>query len=285
MYNSFYGGRQGASFIIAKSFSNIEEMIDNFKLGPEYKIVNYNEYVLINSADTDNGKLYRRGYDYTNDMGGAIFVGQISGTSVTNMVIDTGDTEGEGSQKLMVTYSNSDEAKTIGNPINYIMKTAITEDYHLLILHSDPAKRAEIVAAGKGFTYDGRDDWQDLGSVKDENGIFIGLNYDTADYPDLTTLVATLEFLNAQHPNGLTGNLQGGVVTVGADDESKAFYAFNYNLNADGSYKGWYYLGAIGNADIGGGGAGVVVGAEDDSATISLANALPENGVWFVVEE
>lgn len=284
MYNSFYGGRQGASFIIAKSFSSIAEMIENFKKGPDYQIVNYNEYVLINSATADNGKLYRRGYEYTNEMGGAIYVGQISGTSVTDVTIDTGDIEGEGSQKLMITYSISDEAKEIGNPINYIMRTAITNDYHLLILHSDPVKRAEIVAAGEGFTYDGRNDWQDLGSVKDENGIFIGLNYDVAEYPTLTNLASTLEFLNTEHPNGLTENLAGGVVTVGDSDESKAFYAFNYNLKADGSYYGWYYLGAIGNSDIGGSGAGVVVGREDDSTTISLANSLPENGVWFVVE-
>lgn len=284
MYNSFYGGKQGASFIIAKSFSTIAEMVESFKKGPEYKVVNYNEYVLINSETADNGKLYRRGYEYTNEMGGAIYVGQISGTSITDVSIDTGVIEGEGSQKIMITYSTSDEAREIGHPINYIMRTAITNDYHLLILHSDPQKRTEIIAAGQGFSYDGRNDWQDLGSVKDENGIFIGLNYSTADYPNLKDLTSTLAFLNTQHPNGLVGNLAGGVITVGGDDESKAFYAFNYNLKADGKYYGWYYLGAVGNADIGGSGAGVVVGREDDSATISLANALPENGVWFVVD-
>lgn len=81
-YSSFYGGRRGASFIIAKSFKTEEEMIKAFKQGGQYKTVNYDEYVIIdteNKNDITNGKVYRRGYDYTNDMGGAEYVGQIVG--------------------------------------------------------------------------------------------------------------------------------------------------------------------------------------------------------------
>lgn len=81
-YNSFYGGRRGASFVITKSYETIAEMIAAFKQGGDYTIVNYDDYVLIdtnNKNDPDNGKLYRRGYDYNNDMGGAIYEGQIVG--------------------------------------------------------------------------------------------------------------------------------------------------------------------------------------------------------------
>ena len=81
-YNSFYGGRRGASFIIAKSFKTEEEMIKEFAKGGQYKAVNYDEYVIIdteNKNDITNGKIYRRGYDYTNDMGGAEYIGQIVG--------------------------------------------------------------------------------------------------------------------------------------------------------------------------------------------------------------
>lgn len=125
-YNSFYGGRRGASFIIVKSFKCIrkpdidnwfwkkviqeawenaskdnvgtepsidfieEWVVDNcmvqaFEKGGAYKIVNYDEYVIIdtpNKNDKDNGKIYRRGYNYANDpnnLGGAEYIGQIVG--------------------------------------------------------------------------------------------------------------------------------------------------------------------------------------------------------------
>ena len=115
-YNSFYGGRRGASFVIVKKYrviseddSRIDSMIKKdlgledessitdtqrtewlseycmtycFKQAGAYKTVNYDEYVLIdtvNKNDKDNGKIYRRGYEYNNDMGGAIYVGQIVG--------------------------------------------------------------------------------------------------------------------------------------------------------------------------------------------------------------
>lgn len=81
-YNSFYGGRRGASFVIAKRYSTIAEMIAAFSQGGDYKTVNYDEYVLIdteNKNNKDNGKIYRRGYEYNNSMGGAIYEGQIVG--------------------------------------------------------------------------------------------------------------------------------------------------------------------------------------------------------------
>jgi len=81
-YNSFYGGRRGASFIITKSYPSIAEMVSAFSQGGDYKVVDYDNYVIIdteNKNDPDNGKLYRRGYDYNNSMGGAIYEGQIVG--------------------------------------------------------------------------------------------------------------------------------------------------------------------------------------------------------------
>ena len=81
-YNSFYGGRRGASFVIVKRYSTIAEMISVFSQGGDYKTVNYDEYVLIdteNKNNPDNGKIYRRGYEYNNSMGGAIYEGQIVG--------------------------------------------------------------------------------------------------------------------------------------------------------------------------------------------------------------
>lgn len=79
---SFYGGKAGFSFIIVKSFSSVAEMVENFQKGPEYTAVHYDEHVLINTEnknDPDNGKVYRRGYDYTDDLGGAVYIGSIVG--------------------------------------------------------------------------------------------------------------------------------------------------------------------------------------------------------------
>jgi hypothetical protein len=72
---SFYGGRRGASFIIAKSYESIAAMIADF--GTDNCSVGYDEYVMIspsNTNDTDNGKLYRRGYS-SNSLNGAIYIG------------------------------------------------------------------------------------------------------------------------------------------------------------------------------------------------------------------
>ena len=80
--DSFYGGRSGFSFVISKSYLSITAMVEDFQKGPEFEAVHFNEYVLINTEDKndkDNGKIFRRGYDYTNEMGGAQYVGTIVG--------------------------------------------------------------------------------------------------------------------------------------------------------------------------------------------------------------
>ena len=82
-YESFYGGRQGASFVIVKQYDAIADMIAEFSQGgATVDQVNYGEYVIIdteNKNDPDNGKVYRRGMDYINEMGGAEYIGQIVG--------------------------------------------------------------------------------------------------------------------------------------------------------------------------------------------------------------
>ena len=78
-YHSFYGGRRGASFVLSGTFKSYQEMVNNFKLGNEYSIINFDEYVIIDSIDANNGEIYRRGYDYNNEKGGAIYVGKVSG--------------------------------------------------------------------------------------------------------------------------------------------------------------------------------------------------------------
>lgn len=73
---SFYGGRKGESFVIAKRFKTIQEMDSYFKNHANLDEVGYGQYVIIdteNKSNFDNGKLYKRGFE------GAEYVAQIVG--------------------------------------------------------------------------------------------------------------------------------------------------------------------------------------------------------------
>lgn len=81
---SFYGGRPGAPFVIVKSFPSVDAMKTAFKDGSSYTEVHYDEYVIINTEnknDPTNGNIYRRGYDFNNNMSGAEYIGTIVGPS------------------------------------------------------------------------------------------------------------------------------------------------------------------------------------------------------------
>lgn len=69
-YGSFYGGRQGNSFVLVKSYPDVPSMVADFKKGNNFSQVKYDEYVIINAYNKnngDNGKIFRRGYDYNNN--------------------------------------------------------------------------------------------------------------------------------------------------------------------------------------------------------------------------
>ena len=69
-YNSFYGGRKGASFVIVKTYPDVPTMCTDFAEGGNFKTVGYDEYVIINTYNKnhpDNGKIFRRGYDYNSE--------------------------------------------------------------------------------------------------------------------------------------------------------------------------------------------------------------------------
>lgn len=68
--NSFYGGKQGNSFIIAQTYTSIVEMVESFGKNNSSCPVNFDEYVLINTINKnnpENGQIFRRGYDYNSD--------------------------------------------------------------------------------------------------------------------------------------------------------------------------------------------------------------------------
>ena len=82
--DSFYGGKQGVSFVIKASFKSIDDMVDSFKNNEDK--VWFGEYCLIdtvNKNDKDNGKIFRRGIATSTNakLGGAEYIGQIVGPS------------------------------------------------------------------------------------------------------------------------------------------------------------------------------------------------------------
>lgn len=196
----------------------------------------------------------------------------------TSLSVNTGEVEGEGSQKLNIEY-NDGTSTEVGNPLNYVMRTAV-ENGHLLCLYSDPARRAAIVSAHQNYTYDNRNDWHDLGVIISNSGILTGKYYNVADYPQLDTVTHTIAFLNEEYPNGLTGEqLEGKTVSVGDSDSNKDLYAFDYTA-VDGTYKGWYYLGKLSIENV-----TSIVGKENDTSLLPLLENLPANGIWFIQEE
>lgn len=77
---SFYGGKQGASFIIKKTFTSVSAMNTAFNQGSSYKDVAYGEYVMIENTDmldATRGNVYKRGYN------GAEYVGNFRGPQGT----------------------------------------------------------------------------------------------------------------------------------------------------------------------------------------------------------
>ena len=81
--DSFYGGKQGISFVIKARFSSIAEMEENFR-DANYKAVWYGEYCIIdtkNKNDKDNGMVFRRTLNTAGDTGDgcAEYIGQIVG--------------------------------------------------------------------------------------------------------------------------------------------------------------------------------------------------------------
>lgn len=178
--------------------------------------------------------------------------------------------EGSGSQRLKVTYNNGD-FEYISPPINYIMRTAIDENYHLLILYSDPEKRANLVNKA---SYDGRDDWEDMGSIKSDNGLLVGRNYTYYGTQSISVIISSL---NIDYPNGLTGEDKGKVITAGTYNNDKNFFAFDYDENT------WYYLGSLsGVTDFT---EAFLFASENDADIESKKATLKNGGIWFVLEE
>lgn len=120
---SFYGGREGFSFTIKKTFDSIHNMVVSFQEGDNYTDVKYNEYVIINPAMEDRaaaGYIYRRGLNYsepedtdneTNPGGGAELVAVIPGVAKLEM---TGDV-------VSAYYNGIDDPVVLGSALSGLL--------------------------------------------------------------------------------------------------------------------------------------------------------------------
>lgn len=120
---SFYGGREGFSFTIKKTFDSISDMVASFRQGDSYTEVKYNEYVIINPVMEDRaaaGYIYRRGLNYsepedldneTNPGGGAELVAVIPGVAKLEM---TGDV-------VSAYYNGIDDPVVLGSALSGLL--------------------------------------------------------------------------------------------------------------------------------------------------------------------
>lgn len=207
-----------------------------------------------------------------------------SNTSQIEIVYSTVQKNNQG-QPIVELGQNVYESKAL--PINYILKTKITEgDHHLIVLYSDSNKRQQIKennqdyrVNGQSQTIDGFDGWLDLGCIYYDNGILVGLNVTSEDLEpgkDITDTNDVIEYLNTQYPTGLTGSfLDQKIVTAGDANSKKSFYAFDYGIT-ENNYNGWYYLGEIA------GGLSCSIISENQIATVG---DFQTGGVLFIIED
>lgn len=189
---------------------------------------------------------------------------------IKDIQIDNGTIEGDGTQKVTVTY-NTGEVRKIGKGLNYIMETVVTDPetaveygtkpFHMLVLYSDSTKRGNVSYYSETFGKV-RNDWKDLGYVRGEAGVLriIG-NFDT----ESNLKNADGGWLTPPEVEGYNPERVGWGYTVG----ERFFYLYDYNK------KIWYNVGGIATNP-----KNIIVAATDESA----ASEICEGGFWMIVE-
>lgn len=199
---------------------------------------------------------------------------------VTNIIYPTSlavnanaDEASPGNQKLVVTYNNG-STQEIGQPLNYIMRTAVNpENYHLLVLYSSPEVRP-----ADGVTFEGVDGWKDLGAIKDADGVLMGMYLDETKAPNLVgaTTSQIITYLNENYPNGAENENKGKIVTVSQESlDIRKFFAFDYDENI------WQYVGSFEE----GSSNQVITAKKTDSNFEEAINALKGGGICLIIED
>lgn len=240
--DSLYGGHQGVSFIIKDSFESIEEAVAACKLGPQYTRCWYGENIIIstpNLNDEDNGKVFNRGLDYTNDMGGLVFIAQIVGPAGGTPIFEMGTLqetkykstmpiEDTDYRKYPIGYETNDEGEIIGYELNTSANEPIatfpfSQAHHTSLV---PGKTAE-------GTYNDEILWTWV-NVRKANQTADSMFYVGFQIPYLVT-----EYLSHMvSPYDTAGNLSKNPTTATrVDDASHPFYS-SWDIGVPKGIKG-----------------------------------------------
>lgn len=206
---------------------------------------------------------------------------------IDNVILNTALAD---DKRIQIKYNTERTNTPIGDPINYVQDMVVRpSDFHLLVLFNDPTHRAsagDLDSSGKdengiqwiqnvtgsdGIATPNGIYWRDYGTIKDQSGVLIGFNLTQADIGEDTDII---DYLNTNYPNGLTeGSVKQKIVTFApGEEDSKDFYAFNYN-----TYR-WYYLGTISDT----GSRDVMLGVQGQISDTTLRN-LNSNGLLFKI--
>ena len=240
--DSLFGGHQGVSFIIKDSFDSIDEAVAACKLGPQYTRCWYGENIIIstpNLNDEDNGKVFNRGLDYTNDMGGLVFIAQIVGPAGGTPIFEMGTLqetkykstmpiEDTDYRKYPIGYETNDEGEIIGYELNTSANEPIatfpfSQAHHTSLV---PGKTAE-------GTYNDEILWTWV-NVRKANQTADSMFYVGFQIPYLVT-----EYLSHMvSPYDTSGNLSKNPTTATrVDDASHPFYS-SWDIGVPKGIKG-----------------------------------------------
>lgn len=240
--DSLYGGHQGVSFIIKDNFESIEEAVAACKLGPQYTRCWYGENIIIstpNLNDEDNGKVFNRGLDYTNDMGGLVFIAQIVGPAGGTPIFEMGTLqetkykstmpiEDTDYRKYPIGYETNDDGEIIGYELNTSANEPIatfpfSQAHHTSLV---PGKTAE-------GTYNDEILWTWV-NVRKANQTADSMFYVGFQIPYLVT-----EYLSHMvSPYDTSGNLSKNPTTATrVDDASHPFYS-SWDIGVPKGIKG-----------------------------------------------
>lgn len=240
--DSLYGGHQGVSFIIKDSFESIEEAVAACKLGPQYTRCWYGENIIIstpNLNDEDNGKVFNRGLDYTNDMGGLVFIAQIVGPAGGTPIFEMGTLqetkykstmpiEDTDYRKYPIGYETNDDGEIIGYELNTDANEPIA---------TFPFSQAHHTSLVPGKTFDGTYNDEILWTwvnVRKANQTADSMFYVGFQIPYLVT-----EYLSHMvSPYDTSGNLSKNPTTATrVDDASHPFYS-SWDIGVPKGIKG-----------------------------------------------
>lgn len=153
--------------------------------------------------------------------------------------------------------------ESISNPLNTIAATALDDRYHLLVYYSSSVIRAAL--ANKA-TWDGKDDWCDLGYVRGESG---GIH-----------IIGDLAYTTDLPAGGPPAGYEGWVYTVtDAGTNIVTIYAFDYENPA----KGWYPIGSIDSSVLKPEKIVMIATRSATDPNMPAEDTLSEGGLWFII--